>query len=101
MLEKDLKKEFLKRKIEEFFKSLEEEIEETEEEEVKEEQETNLVITITDEGIRIEGVGNETTLLSGVVGLVRVLEEEHGIGFEKIAEVLKATKLFKELQGLK
>ena len=45
--------------------------------------------------------GNETTLLSGIVGLARVLEEEHGIGFEKISEVLKVTKLFKELQGLK
>ena len=101
MLEKDLKKEFLKRKIEEFFKSLEEEIEETEEEEVEEGQETNLVVIITDEGTRIEGVGDETTLLNGIIGLARVLEEEHGIGFEKISEVLKVTKLFKELQGLK
>ena len=90
MLEKDLKKEFLKRKIEEFFKSLEEEIEET-----------NLVVIITDEGTRIEGVGDETTLLNGIIGLARVLEEKHGIDFEKISEVLKVTKLFKGLQGLK
>ena len=101
MLEKDLKKEFLKRKIEEFFKSLEEEIEETEEEEVEEEQERKLVITITDEDTRIEGIGNETTLLNGIIGLARVLEEKHGISFEKTAEVLKVTKLFKGLQGLK